>query len=257
MGTSIEIDTSEGPLPAYRSEPSGPFRGGIVLIHEIWGLVEHIRGVADRFAAEGYLVIAPDLLSGVGVAPEVGQELQDLTFSADEATRAEAQPLMREKLAPARSPEYGRWAVEALGSVVDVLASEPGVDDRIAVVGFCFGGSYSFALAAADPRLRAAVPFYGQPPETSELTSISCPVLALYGDQDERLMESLPRVTQAMADAGVDFTRHVYSGARHAFFNDSNAVTYDPDAAADAWQRTLDFLNTSLQSSPPISSASS
>ena len=60
-----------------------------------------------------------------------------------------------------------------------------------------------------------------------------------------------------MADAGVDFTRHVYSGARHAFFNDSNAVTYDPDAAADAWQRTLDFLNTSLQSSPPMSSASS
>ncbi|WP_349898332.1 dienelactone hydrolase family protein [Parafrigoribacterium soli] len=255
MGTSIEIDTADGSLPAYRSEPSGAPRGGIVLIHEIWGLVEHIRGVADRLAEAGYLVIAPDLLSGVGVVPEVGQQLQELTFSSDEARRTEAQPLMREKLAPARSPEYGRWAVEALGSVVDLVAAEPGVDGRIAVIGFCFGGSYSFALAAADPRVRAAVPFYGQPPETSELGSISCPVLAFYGDQDERLMEALPRVTQEMADAGVDFTPRVYEGARHAFFNESNSATYDADAAADAWQRTLTFLDERLPSPEPSASS--
>lgn len=242
----IEISTPHGTLAAYQSDPSGPPRGGLILIHEIWGLVEHIKGVADRFAAEGYLVLAPDLLSGVGVDPELGQELQNLTFSTDEVKRAEAQPLMREKLAPARSPEYGQWAVAALTAVVDHLSARPGIDGRVAVAGFCFGGSYSFALAAADPRIRAAVPFYGQPPETSELHGISCPILAFYGDQDERLMESLPLVTAAMADAGVDFTPKVYAGSRHAFFNDSNPVTYDKDAAADSWQRTLDFLSGSL-----------
>ncbi len=246
MGTLIELDTAQGTLTAYRSEPAGPPRGGLVLVHEIWGLVEHIKTVADRFAAEGYLVLAPDLLSGVGVPPEIGQELQNLTFHADEAERTRAQPLMREKLAPSRSPEYAQWAVAALEAVVDALAAEPGVNGRIAVTGFCFGGSYSFALAAADRRIRAAVPFYGQPLENSELAELSCPILAFYGDEDARLMESLPRVTAAMADAGAEFTPKVYAGARHAFFNDSNPATYDKDAAADAWTRTLDFLARSL-----------
>lgn len=247
MGMLTQLDTAQGTLEVYRSEPSGPPRGGLILIHEIWGLVEHIRNVADRFAAEGYLVFAPDLMSGVGVDPEIGQELQNLSFSADEAQRAEAQPLLREKLSLSRSPEYGQWAVTALKAAVDHLLAQPGVGERVAVVGFCFGGSYTFALATADPRVRAAVPFYGQPPAISELRTISCPILAFYGDQDERIMQSLPEVTEAMADAGVAFTPQVYAGARHAFFNDSNPVTYDRDAAVDAWKRTLAFLSHSLE----------
>lgn len=247
MGTLMQLDTAQGTLTAYQSEPSGPPKGGIILIHEIWGLVEHIRDVADRFAAEGYLVLAPDLLSGVGVDPEIGQELQNLSFSTDEAKRLEAQPLMREKLAPARSPEYGRWAVAALKAAVGHLSAQPGIDEAIAVVGFCFGGSYSFALAAADPRVRAAVPFYGQPPEISELKTISCPILAFYGEQDERIMQSLPEVTEAMATAGISFTPKVYAGARHAFFNDSNPATYNRDAATDSWARTLSFLSHSFE----------
>ncbi|MEO7123632.1 MAG: dienelactone hydrolase family protein [Lacisediminihabitans sp.] len=246
MGTLKQLETAQGTLEFYQSDPSGPIRGGLVLIHEIWGLVEHIRDVADRFAAEGYLVVAPDLLSGVGVDPQVGQELQNLMFSVDEAERTEAQPLMREKLSISRSPEYGRWAVAALRAAVDHLSAQLGVDNRIAVAGFCFGGSYAFALAAADTRVRAAVPFYGQPPETSELSTISCPILAFYGDEDERLMQNLPEVTAAMADAGVAFTPKVYPGARHAFFNDSNAMTYNSAAAADSWSLTLDFLSRTL-----------
>jgi carboxymethylenebutenolidase len=246
MGFMVDIDVVSGSIPAYRSEPAGPPKAGLVVIHEIWGLVDHIRDVADRCAAEGYLVIAPDLLSGVGVVPELGRELQRLASSSDEAERTAAQPLMREKLAPARSPEYAEWAVATLKRVVDYLAAQPGVEGRIAVVGFCFGGSYSFALAAADTRIRASVPFYGQPPENSEIANIACPILAFYGDQDERLMETLPEVTAAMADAAVAFTPHVYAGARHAFFNDTNPATYNAEAAADSWQRTLAFLSASL-----------
>ena len=233
------------PLSAYRAEPVGELRGALVLIHEIWGLVDHIKDVADRYAAEGYLVIAPDILSRGGVTPEVGLELVRLMAGSEEE-RAKAQPLMREKMAPVNAPEYAEWAVGALKSVVDYLIAQPDVDGRIGVLGFCFGGSYSFALAAADRRIRGAVPFYGSPPETAQLAHLDCPVLAFYGENDERLMQSLPDVTKRMHDAGVQFSSHVYPGAGHAFFNDTNKTTYRPEVAADAWRRSIEFLRGSL-----------
>jgi carboxymethylenebutenolidase len=244
MGTTIEIDG--GDFTAYLATPEGEVRGGLVLIHEIWGLVDHITSVADRFAAEGYLVVAPDILSHVGLSPEVGQQLLDLTNDPDLERRTAAQPMMREKMAPLQAPEYAAWAVPALTKVVDYLAEQPGVNGRIATIGFCFGGTYSFALAAADTRIRAAVPFYGAPPEATEVGNIACPVLALYGRHDERLMDSLPRVTADMEAAGVRFSSHIYEDAGHAFFNDSNPGRYDADAAADAWERTNEFLESAL-----------
>jgi carboxymethylenebutenolidase len=232
-------------LEVYRAEPVGELRGALVVIHEIWGLVDHIKNVADRYAAEGYLVIAPDILSRGGVTPEVGLELATLMHGTDEE-RTTAQPLLREKMAPVNAPEYAAWAVGALKSVVDYLEVQPGVDGRIGVLGFCFGGSYSFALAAADRRIRGAVPFYGAPPESAELAHLDCPVLALYGETDERLIQSLPDVTKRMHDAGAQFVSHVYEGAGHAFFNDTNPVSYRPEVAADAWTRSLDFLRETL-----------
>lgn len=242
--TMIEVPGSG--LSAYRADPHGAPKGAIIVIHEIWGLVDHIKSIADRYAAEGYVAIAPDILSNAGVTPTVGQELHDLAMNPDEATRTAAQPLMREKLVAAREPEYGAWAIAQLRTVVDYLESDESVGDRIAVTGFCFGGSYAFALAAADSRLKAAAPFYGAPPEESDIASIGCPVHAFYGGLDERLMESLPSVSKAMADAGVDFEATVYEGARHAFFNDTNATTYDAEAATDAWERILSFVGERL-----------
>jgi carboxymethylenebutenolidase len=242
----IDSDLDGGPLSAYRAEPAGELRGALVVIHEIWGLVDHIKSVADRYAAEGYLVVAPDILSHGGVSPEVGLEINRLMFSASEEDRAKAQPLLREKMAPAQSPEFAQWAVGSLKKVVDYLDAQPGVDGRIGVLGFCFGGTYSFALAAADSRVRGAVPFYGAPPETADLAHLDCPVLALYGETDERLISSLPDVTQRMKDAGAEFVSHVYPGAGHAFFNDTNSVMYRPEVAADAWKRSLEFLRATL-----------
>ena len=124
------------------------------------------------------------------------------------------QPVMREKMAPMQDPGYGQWAVGRLSRTVDHLAAYDGVGDRLGVMGFCFGGSYSFALAAADARIKVAIPFYGSPPDQSSLAAIGGPVLAFYGETDERLITGLPAVREQMAAAGVDFTAQVYPGGR-------------------------------------------
>jgi carboxymethylenebutenolidase len=226
----------------YVAQPDGEPRGGLVVIHEIWGLADHITDVADRVAAEGYLAMAPDLLSQAGITPQVGAELLRLRTSASPEEQARMQPVMREKMAPMQDPAYGQWAVAALQRTVDHLADSDGVGDRLGVMGFCFGGSYSFALAAADSRIRVAVPFYGSPPDQTTVGNIVGPVLAFYGETDERLMTGLPAVREQMAAAGVDFTAQVYPGVGHAFFNDTNPHTYDAGTAADAWARTLALL---------------
>ena len=236
MGAMVDLDG----VTVYRAEPTVPPRGALVLIHEIWGLVPHIRDVADRYAAEGYLVLAPDLLSDAGITPEVGAELAALRDEPDEEKRLAGQVILREKLAATHEPAFAAEAVTKLRLVVDALAAEPGIGGRIAVTGFCFGGTHSFALAAADPRVRAAVPFYGTAP--ADVARIACPVLALYGEDDPRIMTTLPQTQKDMTDAGVAFTAKVYPGARHAFFNDTNATSYDPVAAADAWALALAFL---------------
>ena len=228
-------------LEGYLAEPAGELRGGLILIHEIWGLVDHIKQVADRFAAQGYLVLAPDLLSGAGITPEVGAELMRLRTNASQEEQTRLQPVMREKMAPLEAPEYAVWAVAALRGCLDYLSEQSGIGDRLAVVGFCFGGSYSLALAAADDRVKAAVPFYGAPGST-DVAAIACPVLAFYGDQDERLITSLPEVRAAMTEGGVDFTAQVYAGVGHAFFNDSNPYAYDEASATDAWRQTSALL---------------
>lgn len=243
-GTTIDFDGFTG----YRVAPADgtAIKGGIVVIHEIWGLVDHIKTIADRYAAEGYLTIAPDILSYAGINPEVGEEIAHLLHSADEAERTRVQPLLREKMAPTHEPAYGEWAVAALKQVVDRLEAEPGVDGRIAVTGFCFGGTYSFALAAADSRVRLALPFYGAPPQTTDYAGFSSPVRAFYGEQDERLITGLPEVTERMSEAGVDFEAKVYENTGHAFFNDTNATAYNAPAATDAWGKSLAYLEAAL-----------
>ncbi|MEO5747846.1 MAG: dienelactone hydrolase family protein [Humibacillus sp.] len=243
MGSMIELPLHD--LTAYRADPPGEVKGAVVVIQEIWGLADHIVDVADRFAAEGYIAIAPDLLGHVGLTPEIGAELQQL-MSADEATRTAAQPRLREATGAARSPEFAAWAVPAMQAVVDLLIEQDGVDGAVGVVGFCFGGSYSFSLALAEPRLRAAVAFYGTFPESGDPATIACPVLAFYGEEDHGITDGVPDLEQRMAAAGVDFSARVYHGVGHAFFNDSSPSRYNADAAVDAWGRTLYFFGRHL-----------
>jgi len=241
MGVSVDING----VSAYRAEPTVPPKGGLIVIHEIWGLVPHIQDVADRYAAAGYLAIAPDILSGAGITPEVGLELHELMNDPDEERRVAAQPMLREKFAASRQPGFAEEAIDRLRRIVDHLAEQPGIDGRIGVLGYCFGGHYSFELAIHDERVRAAVPYYGRPPELDEVGRLRGSVLALYGELDPPLMETLPELRAAMAAAGVDYADHVYPGARHAFFNDTGPA-YDAAASADAWERTLAHLEAHL-----------
>lgn len=242
MTEMIAVPLADGQsLDVAVARPAGESIGGLVLIHEIWGLVAHIEDVADRFAGEGWLVAAPDILSHAGVAPALGTELFALMNSDDEEARTAAQPRLRDALSGMRAPEYARWAVAALRATVDWLEGQPGVEGRVAVTGFCFGGTYAFLLASEDDRVRAVAPFYGTAPSADRIARIGAPVLALYGQHDPALIDALPSVTEAMAGAGVDFETVVYPGSAHAFFNDTGS-RYNPEDAADAWARVTRFL---------------
>lgn len=245
LSETLTLTTRGDRFDVYLARPEGDPVGALVLIHEIWGLVDHIRDVADRFAAEGYLVAAPDILSTIGLAPHLGAELFAITNGDDEEAKAEAQPRMREALSGMRAAHYADWALGALTAVVDHLDAEPGVDGRIGVVGFCFGGSYAFLLAASDERVRAVVPFYGAAPDPARISHIQAPVLALYGQHDPALIDALPGVRAEMTGAGVDFETVVYPDASHAFFNDASPRYRESDAA-DAWHRVLAFLRLHL-----------
>ncbi|MFT3866413.1 MAG: dienelactone hydrolase family protein [Solirubrobacterales bacterium] len=242
MGSFIDVDD----VHVYRAEPEGEVRGGVIVIHEIWGLVGHTRDVADRFAAQGYVTYAPDLLSEAGTTPEVGEELQAIIGDMDDEVRAREQPRLRAAFAPNGSPEFAARATKKLVKVLDALEQEPGVDGRLGVVGFCFGGSYAFELAVVDSRIRASVPFYGSPPTADKMGSIECPVFALYGEEDVNLVDDLPELKAGMEKAGVDFRVKVYDHAGHAFFNDQNERQGEPEAAADAWPRVLAFFDETL-----------
>jgi carboxymethylenebutenolidase len=237
-----EIDTPEGSLKVYGAMPKGAAKGGLIVIHEVWGLLDHTKDVADRFAEAGYVAAAPDLMAGTPVEDLVGPEL--FKDFSDPERRSLVQTEFRKIMGPLRSPEFSEKTLRRLRALYAWLKSQPETGGKVGVVGFCFGGTYSFELAAEEPDMVAAVPFYGHASEDSEkLRPISCPVLAFYGDKDRNLMEQLPKLEPAMKTAGVDFTDTVYPGVGHAFFNDQNPLTYDEDAAKDAWQKTISFLD--------------
>ena len=247
MGEMMELGSGSAAVHSYVSRPEGTVRGGVLIIHEVWGLVGHIRSVADRFAEQGYLAVAPDLLGKDGITDDVATELGEQLFSPDPEKRHAAQPKLRELMSPFRSPDFAAKASARISSCFEYLESSAGVNGRVGVVGFCMGGTLALSLAVREPRLRACVSFYGRADfSAADLTAISAPVLAFYGDQDTDLISALPQLEAAMATAGVDFMARTYPGTGHAFFNDTNRVAYNKEAADDAWQRTLDFLANTL-----------
>ncbi|MGO4384267.1 dienelactone hydrolase family protein [Specibacter sp. RAF43] len=245
MGTMIDFTAAGENFQAYRADPQGPIKGAVVVIHEIWGLVDHIKDVADRFAEAGYVAAAPDLMGLAGLDAVL---LADLGAGlADPAARNEIQPRIRAATVPLRSPETAARVQAGVSEVFNYLQETPEGSGRTAVVGFCFGGTYSFALAVGESRLAAAVPFYGHATyDAAELAGIACPVLAFYGEEDKALVEALPTLITTMGEAGVDFTYTVFADAGHAFFNDTSPLAYRPEPAAIAWAQTLEFLGQHL-----------
>ena len=230
---------------AYLATPKTEVKGAVIVIHEVWGLVGHIKSVADRYANEGYIALAPDLLSETDITAHATPELQEDLFNPQK--RNDAQTKMRALMAPIQEPDFAAKTIGKLKVAFDYLYNLPEVKRRVAVNGFCFGGSYSYSLAIEEPRLKLALPFYGHvTTEVSELAKIKCPIRSFYGQNDEGLISTLPEVSLAMKQAGVDFESKVYPDCAHAFFNDSNKYAYYEPAAKDAWGRVLDYLSKYL-----------
>jgi carboxymethylenebutenolidase len=221
---TVNYSGGAGEVQAYLAKPKGEGKfPGVIVIHENRGLNEHIRDVARRFAAEGFLALAPDLLSRAGGTGKMG--------SPEAAIAAITQ------LPP-------RASVEDLKAGYDFLQKLPNIDStRISSVGFCWGGWRSFMLATMEPSLYRAVVFYGSTP-VDGLQNIHAPVLANYAQLDFRITGGAPATQKEMADLGKKFTYYVYPNANHAFFNDTGD-RYDPAAAKLAWSRTLEFLRSS------------
>ncbi len=239
----ITIGKGRHSFPAYFKEAAR--EGGkpaVILIHEIWGLNPNIRSIADRIAAEGFDVLAPDLMSGTGFTG--GLDAQLVRDMHDPKRKDEAQKRLRAIFAPVHSPKFAKGAMSKLEKCRALL----GKGRKVAAVGFCFGGTYSFA-SACDLPLKAAVVFYGRPPEPlSKVKGVRCPVLAFYGEKDHNLIDGLPALEKEMRKRGKDFTYKKYRGCGHAFFNDTNKRMYNRAAASDSWKVMLAFLREKMGS---------
>jgi carboxymethylenebutenolidase len=244
MSEEIQL-SSDGNFPASVYRPDGPIKGALIVIHEIWGLTDHIKSVAERFSKEGYLVLAPDLLTGLDIPPALAAELQLKLF--DPKKRNEAMPKIRELTAPVHEPGFADKTLAKLQVCFEYLMSKDEAQKTIGVVGYCFGGTSCYSLAVNQPALKAAVPYYGHCDySVEELQKITSPILAFYGENDESLINALPELKNKMNEAHVNFESVVYPDCGHAFFNDSNPFAYDKKAADDAWPKTLEFLSKNM-----------
>ncbi len=203
--------------------------GVVVVIHEIYGLTDWIRGVADQLAAEGFIAVAPDLLSGKG-PNQGGSESVDRqgavalvrALSRDEVTR--------------RLVAAGRYAT-----------GRPGARGDVATIGFCWGGSTSFHMATAWPGLRGAVVYYGSSPDSARLAEVRAPVLGLYGGDDARVNATVPPAQAELRRLVRRFEVETYDGAGHGFLRDqAGRGGANRRATEQAWPRTVAFLREVL-----------
>ena len=229
-GEWVKVQSGGDTINAWVVYPERSDRAPVVLvIHEIYGLTDWIRSVADQLAAEGYIAIAPDILTGKG--PGGGG-----TESVD---RDGAVALVR-------GLDRGEVVVR-LNATAQYATSLPAAQDKWASVGFCWGGSTSFAYASAQPNLSAAVVFYGSSPSAEALARIQAPVLALYGGDDARINKTIPAAQKEMKRLGKSYQPEIYDGAGHGFLRAQEARDgANMRASEQAWPETLGFLRKEL-----------
>jgi carboxymethylenebutenolidase len=203
----------------------------VIVIHENRGLTDWVRSVADQLAEQGYIAIAPDLLSGMG--PDGGKTSD---FPDMDAARNAIYEL------PARQ------VTADLNAVFDYAAKLPAANGTVSVAGFCWGGTQTFQFACEQPKLAAAFVFYGSPPESKDqVAKINCPVYGFYGGNDARVSASIPVITELMKEAGKKYQPVVYDNAGHGFMRLGEAADASEanKAARDkAWQRWLELLKS-------------
>ena len=223
---------SGGPVKTWIVYPERKDKAGVVIvIHEIFGLSDWIRGVADQLAREGFIAVAPDLISGHGP----GGGGTDSAGSRDDVVK-----LIREL-----TPEE---VTTRLNAIREWAIKLPAANGKSATIGFCWGGGKSFSYAASQPGLNAAVVYYGTAPEAADLAKIKAPVLGLYGGDDARVAATIPPAEAEMKKLGKSYEPHLYEGAGHGFLraqNDREGANLK--ATRQAWPLTIAFLREQLK----------
>jgi carboxymethylenebutenolidase len=220
----VEFKSNGATAEGYMAVPESGSGAGLIVIQEWWGLVPHIKNVCERFAAEGFVALAPDLYHG------------RTTTSPDEAGK------MMMALNIDQAEKDLRGAIEYL------LAHESVVGERVGTVGFCMGGALSLYAASKNEQVGACVVFYGGHPKVKpDLENMRAPLLGIYAERDDFATPALARELEAkLKSLGKSVEIHVYDDADHAFFNDERPEVFNAEAAADAWQRTIRFLREHL-----------
>jgi len=221
----IEFPTSAGSSPGYLAVPAAGHGPATIVMQEWWGVDEHIRSVCDRFAAEGFLALAPDLFRGETTTEPSEAEQKMMALSMDQAEKD-------------------------MCGAADYLQSQSGFEGNgVGAVGFCLGGGLAVWAAATCPNILAAVSYYYVLPHGKpDFTQIKGPVLGHFGTADAFIPhDDAKALEKELQDAGVQTTFHYYEGGGHAFFNDTDRLgTYDAELAETSWERTVSFLRAAL-----------
>ena len=221
-----EYDAAGTKMAGYLAHLKGSTkRPGVIVIHENRGLNPHIQDVARRVAVEGFLALAPDMLSPLGGTPPEDDKAAKMIGSLNPA----------ETLA-------------RLAATVPYLASHAGSTGKVGVVGFCWGGGMVNRLSAAGTSLNAGVSYYGMQLPAADVPKISAPLLLHYASLDQRINAGIADYEAALKANNKPYEMYMYEGANHAFNNNTNAARYNKEAADLAWGRTIKFLKKYLSS---------
>jgi carboxymethylenebutenolidase len=222
-GEWVDFKSGDRTIKAFVVYPERKDKAPVVLvIHEIFGLTDWVRGVCDQLAENGVIAIAPDLLSGQ-------------TFEDVDGARKAISALPKEQV----NADLNAASDYALTKI-------PAANGVLGVCGFCWGGGWTFSYAAVNPKLKAAYSFYGTPVENAEdAAKIACPVYGFYAEKDERVNAGIPKAEELMKAAGKKYEPVIYQGATHGFMRQGESPTGSPEnkkARDDAWARWKTLL---------------
>jgi len=214
-GTMVQFPTNGGTTSAYLATPASGKGPGVLVIQEWWGLVQHIKNVCDRFAAEGFTALAPDMYHGQTASEPDGAGKLFMALNIAQAEK------------------------DLRGAAAYLLGQSS--TKKIGVVGFCMGGQLALYAATLNPSVGACANFYGIHPNVKpDYSKLAGPVLGLFGERDQHVSPTVAKALDAaIKGAGRQSEIHIYPNADHAFFNDERPDAYNKAAADDAWRRTL------------------
>jgi carboxymethylenebutenolidase len=224
----VDVKQGERKIKCFIAYPEKKEKAtSVVVIHEIFGLSDWVRNECDDLAKDGFIAIAPDLLSG-----KPGEDSSKYTGNDDVRTAIRALP--REQVAA------------DLKAVADYVSHLPSASGKVAVTGFCWGGSQTWLALTTNPELKAGYVFYGSLDESlKHVDKITAPVYGFYGEQDARVSATVPATTAAMEKAKRSYTPKIYPGAKHGFMREGEGPDKkgpDKEARDDAWSKLIESL---------------